>query len=141
MALSNDDELISGIKVSVTGDAESGVRVNANLGGANVQDGAEAIIEVKPSTMPSEIAKTITGRSLGAYEVNLFVKNPGDEEAHQIHDGFGDISLSFPVGNNYSGRNVRLHHLHDGIVADQGPYAEYAFTMSGGSDTLQNHFD
>lgn len=109
--------------------SDTGIKVDAQLGGANVRSGAEVTIEIRPVEVPAAISSKMSHAAIGAYAIDMFVKNPGDERAVQVHDGFGSVSLSFPTGNGYSANNVRLHHLHESSNAAN--YAEYGFTTSG----------
>lgn len=88
----------------------TGMKFATMLGGKNVPNGAEAVIEAKKvSDGNSYVAlkQAATNDIIGVYSVNLGV------DGKDVHDDFGTIDLTFPVPAEYTNATVRVNHLHE----------------------------
>lgn len=115
---------------AVAGNA--GVTAQGALAGPNIPDGA--IIVVEANTLASgadydALVKAMSsGAPNGAFEVVLLVNGK------PVHDGFGELSLSFPVANA-EGRWVTVYHRHqDGSITSQRVVAENGFATVAVTD-------
>lgn len=60
-----------------------------------------------------------SGSLAGVFGVDLIV------DGSAVHDGFGEITLSFPVGEGSDGKDYTVHHLHkDGSLTSESVKAE-----------------
>lgn len=105
----------------VAGDA--GVKVSGTLNGINVPMGADAsvnAIQLTSGTSYEELASRVgNGVLAGVFEVNLIVNGK------QVHDGFGSLSVTFPVDAKYNGHWVTVWHRHnDGSITSERVVAE-----------------
>ncbi len=89
-------------------DNDTGVTATQPTGGDNIPIGAEIVVTVVALTSGDDydtlVNDYLTEDVLGVYEVTLTVN--GDE----IHDGFGSLTLSFPVDGRETGY---VYHLTD----------------------------
>lgn len=105
----------------VAGDA--GVKVSGTLNGINVPMGAEAsvnAIQLTSGTSYEELASRVgNGVLAGIFEVNLIVNGK------QVHDGFGSLTVTFPVDAKYNGHWVTVWHRHnDSSITSERVMAE-----------------
>lgn len=100
----------------VAGDA--GIRVSGSLNGINVPLGAEASVDAIQLTSGASYEE-LTNRAgngvlAGIFEVNLIV------DGQQVHDGFGSLTVTFPVDAKYNGYWVAVWHRHnDGSITSE----------------------
>lgn len=92
-----------------------------------VAEGDEVKLEISPMSEDNKkheaIAEKIYEKSqlVGVYDVSLLVNNV--EKAN----GFGYITLVFPVDAKYNGRNARVWHIHEG----EEPDFQYSVVANG----------
>lgn len=96
----------------------SGVVAWGNLAGANIPAGAAVSIAANAVTSGAAYndlrAAMGSGRLLGAFQVDLTVNGA------QIHNGFGELGLAFPMPYGFEGRTVTVWHRHnDGSITSQ----------------------
>lgn len=107
--------------LSVSG--AKGVAASGTLSGANVPVGAKVSVNVDATTS-GEAYDALTGQlgsSMfgGVFEVTLLA------DGVEVHDGFGELTLSFPVGEENDGYNFTVYHRHqDGSIASETVMAE-----------------
>ena len=93
-------------------DGGTGVTATQPTGGSNIPVGAETALSVVPLTSGTAydtLVSYVEESILGVYEVTLTVDDI------EVHDGFGGITLSFPVGEGYETAYV-YHLMQDGTV-------------------------
>lgn len=82
------------------------------------EDGAEVLLDVDPVTSGEAydalVAAMGDGTLAGVYDVALLVNG------QPVHDGFGTITLTFPVDPQWNGYNVTVWHRHaDGSITSE----------------------
>lgn len=82
------------------------------------EDGADVVLNVEPVTSGEAydalVAAMGDGTLAGAYEATLLVNG------QPVHDGFGTITLTFPVDPKWNGYNVTVWHRHgDGSITSE----------------------
>lgn len=115
---------------AVTGNA--GVTAQGALAGPNIPDGAIIVVEANTLASGADYDALVRALSSGApdgvFEVALLVNGK------PVHDGFGELSLSFPVANA-EGRWVTVYHRHqDGSITSQRVVAENGFATVAVTD-------
>ena len=112
--LYNDDSpAVETPTLTVSGD--TGIKASGNLSGSNVPEGAD--IRVDTAAVTSGLAYDALNDAMGdvrigdIYEITLMVNG------QEVHDGFGELSISLPVGEEYDGRIIVMYHRHqDGSI-------------------------
>lgn len=99
------------VEIPVAGDA--GVKAQGTLNGSNIPDGATVALsaaELTSGTAYDELVAAMgSGTFAGVFEVNL------SADGIALHEGFGSLMLSFPVGEEANGHWVTVwHRLNDG---------------------------
>lgn len=82
------------------------------------EDGAKVVLDVDPVTSGEAydalVAAMGDGTLAGVYDVALLVNG------QPVHDGFGTITLTFPVDPQWNGYNVTVWHRHaDGSITSE----------------------
>lgn len=95
----------------------TGIAVKGDIGGSNVPEGSNVAVYVDPvvdgAAHDRLIAVVNDGDLAGIFEINLYV------DGVLIHDGFGELEISFPV-ENADGHWVTVYHLHeDGAITSE----------------------
>lgn len=89
---------------------DTGIKFATMLGGKNVPEDAEAVIEAKKINSGNSytvLKQAVKNDLIGVYSVNLGV------DGKDVHDDFGTIDLTFPVPAGYTNTTVRVNHLHE----------------------------
>ena len=96
--------------VSVPVADASGTGVTAE-GSLVVPDGSEVVLDVDPitqgETYDALMANLGSDTLAGVYEVTLLV------DGEEIHEGFGSITLTFPIDPQWNNHYVTVYHRHD----------------------------
>lgn len=106
----SDSALSPALGFHVVGSA--GVTIRGHLSGPNIPDGADVKITADKvaSGNAFDLLRLAVGTKLfgGVFEVDLTVNGK------LVHDGFGSLTISFPVPDNLKGASkVRVWHLHE----------------------------
>lgn len=101
----------SDVEIPVTGNA--GVKAQGTLNGSNITDGATVALSAAELTSGAAYDELVAamgpGTFAGVFEVNL------SADGIALHEGFGSLMLSFPVGEEANGHWVTVwHRLNDG---------------------------
>ena len=96
------------VDVPVADSGNTGITAEGSL---VVPDGSETILEVAPVTegeaYDALIAKLGDDTLAGMFEAKLLV------DGQEVHDGFGSITLTFPLDAKWNGHYVTVYHRHD----------------------------
>lgn len=96
------------VDVPVADSGNTGITAEGSL---VVPDGSETILEVVPVTegeaYDALIAKLGDDTLAGMFEAKLLV------DGQEVHDGFGSITLTFPLDAKWNGHYVTVYHRHD----------------------------
>ena len=96
------------VDVPVADSGNTGITAEGSL---VVPDGSETILEVAPVTEDEAydalIAKLGDDTLAGMFEAKLLV------DGQEVHDGFGSITLRFPLDAKWNGHYVTVYHRHD----------------------------
>lgn len=107
-----EDAEDEGPALTVTGG--TGIKASGKLSGPNVPEGAD--IEVGTSKVTSgaaydDLDAAVPDRIGDIFEITLLVNGK------EIHDGFGELTISMPVGAGYNGHIIVIYHRHqDGSI-------------------------
>jgi hypothetical protein len=104
----------------------TGVTASGNLVGANVPTGAEVVLSAAAVTSGAvfDDLNELLGESRFGDVIEFSLKVNGEE----IHDGFGKILLSFPVGSEWNGYYFTVYHRHDdGTITSEAVIARNGF--------------
>ena len=115
--------------LTVTGG--TGIKASGKLSGPNVPEGAD--IEVGTSKVTSgaaynDLDAAVPDRIGDIFEVTLLVNGK------EIHDGFGEMTISMPVPEAYNGHIIVIYHRHqDGSITTsravaKGGYVTFTVT-------------
>lgn len=96
------------VDVPVADSGNTGITAEGSL---VVSDGSKTILEVAPVTegevYDALIAKLGNDTLAGMFEAKLLV------DGQEVHDGFGSITLTFPLDAKWNGHYVTVYHRHD----------------------------
>lgn len=96
------------VDVPVADSGNTGITAEGSL---VVPDGSETILEVAPVTegeaYDALIAKLGDDMLAGMFEAKLLV------DGQEVDDGFGSITLTFPLDAKWNGHYVTVYHRHD----------------------------
>ena len=103
------------VDVPVADSSNTGITAEGSL---VVPDGSETILEVVPVTegeaYDALIAKLGDDTLAGMFEAKLLV------DGQEVHDGFGNITLTFPLDAKWNGHYVTVYHRHaDGSITSE----------------------
>ncbi|WP_140396460.1 LPXTG cell wall anchor domain-containing protein [Gordonibacter sp. An230] len=111
----------------------TGITASGALSGANIPEGAQVALSAAELSAGDAdydrlVAAMGAGELAGVYEVSMFVNGS------EVHDGFGELTLTMPVDEAYNGHWVTVWHLHaDGSITSERVVAEnggVTFTVS-----------
>ena len=93
--------------VQVYGDAN--IIVKGQVKGENVPEGASVMIVANETELTDKQQGSVAnyGTQFAAYTIELYVNG------QIVHDGFGSLEISFPVGLTYEGRDATVTHFND----------------------------
>lgn len=104
-------------EVPVSGN--TGIAASGSLAGENIPAGADVEVkatELKPGDPDyDKLTESMSGGLIsGVYDISMLVNGA------EIHDGFGDLTITMPVDPAYNGHTVTIWHLHDnGTITSQ----------------------
>lgn len=101
----------------------TGILVSGILSGRNVPLYSDTSIKADKIDSGADYDTLVSamgsGDLAGVFGVDLIV------DGSTVHDGFGEITLSFPVGEGNDGKGYTVHHLHkDGSLTSEQVKAE-----------------
>jgi hypothetical protein len=109
---------------------DTGVKISGTLKGTNIPANATAVLSVKAVTSGDAYDKHLAvkgeGNILVIYEIGLSVNGK------EIHDGFGNLTLSFPVDAGSEADTVVVRHLHQ-----SGEFTEHKLKVANGVASLE----
>lgn len=91
-------------------DSTTGVKASGTLSGSNIPEGATVALSATPLTSGDAYDKLLNAGAqseFGVYEITMTV------DGKEVSDGFGTLTLSFPVDEQYNGYWFTIYHLHD----------------------------
>lgn len=112
-----------GSSQSISVEGDTGIAASGTLSGVNIPKGADVTVGAKKVTagdayeaLTSKLGSKLFG---DVFEVTLLAN--GEE----VHDGFGKLTLSFPVGEENNGYNFTVYHCHqDGHISAEPAVAK-----------------
>jgi hypothetical protein len=118
------------VKLTDVQAGDTGVKLTGTLKGPNIPAGATVAATVEAATSGDAYDKHLAAKGegdiLGIYEITLVVN--GEE----IHDGFGTLTLAFPVDASYTAGTVLVRHLHQG-----GEFTEHSVKVANKTASLK----
>ncbi|MDR1015047.1 MAG: hypothetical protein LBL86_08755 [Coriobacteriales bacterium] len=118
------------VKLSDVQAGDTGVKITGTLQGPNIPAGATVAATVEAATSGDAYDKHLAAKGegdiLGVYEINLIVNGK------EIHDGFGTLTLAFPVDASYTEGTVLVRHLHQ-----NGKFTEHSTKVANKTASLK----
>lgn len=107
---------------------EGNVIVKGQAKGESVPEGAEVLLSAIKTELTDEQRESVAGfgTPFAAYKVTLYVNGQA------VHDGFGSLEISFPVGLAYEGRDATVTHF-----LDDGSSASVSAPVTNGYATIE----
>jgi hypothetical protein len=124
------DDPVDPVVTPIVQAGDTGVKISGTLKGANIPANATAVVSIKAVTSGDAYDKHLAAKGDGdilvIYEIVLTVN--GEE----VHGGFGNLTLTFPVGADYEADTVLVRHLHQ-----SGAFTEHSIKVVNGMVSLE----
>ena len=118
---------------ALTVNGNTGIKANGKLSGPNVPEGADIVVDTAVLTsgkVYDDLNAAAGASRIGdIFEITLMVNG------REVHDGFGELSVSMPIDPGYNNHVIIVYHRHqDGSITTSRHVARDGYVTFTGTD-------